>query len=94
METALVPSAWNIVQLIKLISAMIVAEACYRADAPSKLELLRLKGIVKPPFVEEPFQIGPVGDPHARPDREVRLIWPIRLAHGISTLTIIGRIMP
>jgi len=85
METAFVPNTRDAVQLIKLITAVIIAYVYYCASATSKLELLDLKRIVKLPFVEEPFQFGAISDPHAHPNREVRFVWSIRFAHGIST---------
>jgi hypothetical protein len=87
METAFVPNARNALQLIKLIATVIIARVRYRAGAASKLKLRDLKRIVKLPFLEEAFQFRSVPDADTRPDREIRTIWSIHFAHGISTLT-------
>lgn len=85
VKTAFVPNAWDAVQLIKLIPAMIIADAHYRGHAISKCELLGLKRIVILPLVEKVFQFSLISDSDTRLNREISLIWSIRLAHGIST---------
>ena len=81
------PNTRDVLQLIKLIAAVIIACVRYRAGAASKLKLLDLKRIVKLPFPEEALQLGSVPDTNTRPNREICFIRSIHLAHGISTLT-------
>jgi hypothetical protein len=84
MKTAFVPNARDALQLIKLIPAVIITDVRNRAGVTGEGELLALKRIMMLPLVEKLFQFGPIGDPHVRPNWEVRLIWSIRLAHGLA----------
>jgi hypothetical protein len=87
MKTALVPNTGSAIQLIKLISAVIIADAHNCCGATSKCELLDLKWVVIFPLAEKLFQFSLISDPDPCPNRKISFIRSIRLAHEIRTLT-------
>jgi hypothetical protein len=73
------PSAWNSLEPVELITAVIEAHAGHRSGRPREGELSRLKRIVELPGAREFLERGEVHHSNQSPDRELlRVSFPSR----------------
>ena len=77
------PEAWDSLEHVQLVAAMIEAYVLHARDTTGKLKLFFRQRMMKAPFASKSLQRVQLTNPDFGPDRILRVVWPFGCPHSV-----------